>query len=249
MATKYYYFQAEAFDLADVVARVPAAATLAQVATTPGGTSLLAVSADDTYETDFLEAMASYGFTLIFSSLVVPPAIGQTRNYGALAADPAAGTFGPAAAGDNYWNTTSATWRVYNGTAWVGVVGSDTSILAWGNNSVASTTASRFLDPWYSDTLAPVAAVQWRSPRSGTAKNMRVRHNVTAGNGNDIVYTLRVNGVASALTVTLASTATDGSDLVNTVPIAAGDLLDIIVTKAAGIAASPTNITAVMEMS
>jgi hypothetical protein len=248
MATKYYYFKADPFDLPEVEARVPALAVLTQLSSSPLGTSFLVISGDDTYETDILEAMADQGFTLLSSSLTVPPAFAQVRTYGALAADPAAGTFGAPAAGDNYWNTTTAVWRVYNGTAWVGITGADTSVLSWGSDSVGTTVATRFLSPWYSDTLAQVSPVQWRSPRNALARNLRVRHNTTAGNGNAIVYTLRVNGVASALTVSLASTVADGSDLVNSVVIAAGDLLDLEVTKAAGIGASPSEIMAVFEL-
>jgi hypothetical protein len=74
-----------------------------------------------------------------------------------------------------------------------------------------------------------------------------VRHNAVAGNGNTIVYTLRVNGVASALSVTLASTSSSGADAVSTVAIATGDRIDIAVTKAAGVGASPNNITATVE--
>jgi hypothetical protein len=71
---------------------------------------------------------------------------------------------------------------------------------------------------------------------------MRVRHNTTAGNGNAIVYTLRKNGSAQALTVSLASTGADGSDTSNSVTVAAGDLVDIEVTKASSIATSPSDI-------
>jgi hypothetical protein len=76
---------------------------------------------------------------------------------------------------------------------------------------------------------------------------MRVRQEVPAGNGNAIVYTLRVNGVNSTLAVSILSTAQDGSDLVNTVAVVAGDEIDLRVTKAAVIAASPTDIEVTME--
>lgn len=122
------------------------------------------------------------------------------------------------------------------------------AVLLWGNSSVASTTTTRYLNPGFSDTgLAPTSAVQWRTPRAGTAKNLRIRHNTTAGNGNAIVYTVRKNNVATALTVSLASTSSDGSDLVNTVSFATGDLIDIEITKAAGVGASPDDVVAVAE--
>lgn len=121
------------------------------------------------------------------------------------------------------------------------------SALTWGNNSVAATTTTRFLTPWYDESTAQTIVVAWRIPRAGTIRNMRVRHNITAGNGNAIVYTLLVNGVATALTVSLASTAADGSDLVNTVAVAAGDLVSVRATKAAAVGTSPTDIIASME--
>lgn len=121
------------------------------------------------------------------------------------------------------------------------------AVLSWGNNSVAATTTTRFLLPWFDDSLAPIAPTQWRVSRSGTIRNMRVRHTTPAGNGNLIVYALRVNGVATLLAVSLASTAVDGSNLVNTVVVVAGDLVDIIVTKALAIGASPLQIMCTME--
>lgn len=127
-----------------------------------------------------------------------------------------------------------------------GVVASS-AVLGWGAGSVNPTTTTRFLFPWYADDLAQVTAIRWRAPRAGTLRNLRVRHNVTAGNGNLIVYTARVNGVATLLLVSLASTTADGSNLVNTVAVAAGDLLDISVTKALVVGASPTDITAALE--
>lgn len=117
-----------------------------------------------------------------------------------------------------------------------------TAILAWGNESVSPTTTTRYLTPWYDDDLASVAPVQWTTPRAGTIRRLRVRHNVPLGNGNAIVYTLRVNGVASALSASVASNVANGSDLVNSVAVAVGDLLDIEVTKALAVVTSPTDI-------
>lgn len=124
---------------------------------------------------------------------------------------------------------------------------SDAAVLTWGNNSVAATTTTRFLSPWYDESTAQTVAVAWRAPRDGSIRSMRVRHNITAGNGNPIVYTLLVNGVATALAVSLASTAADGSDLVDAVAVVAGDLLSLRVTKAAATGASPTDIIVSVE--
>jgi len=122
-----------------------------------------------------------------------------------------------------------------------------TDALLFGANSVSATTTTRYLWPSYDDSLCPTSPVQYRAPRAGTLQKLYVKHNTPAGNGNAIVYTLRINGVASALTVSLASTAADGSDLVNTVAVAAGDLLDIEVTKAASVGSTPQNIVASLE--
>ena len=126
-------------------------------------------------------------------------------------------------------------------------LGISNSFLGFGASGVSSTTTTRYLWPWYEDSLAQTSAIQMRVPRACTLKNMRVRHNTTAGNGNNIVYTVRKNGTATALTVTLASTASDGSDTTNTVSFAAGDLIDIEVTKASSIGTSPSNITVTIE--
>ena len=104
------------------------------------------------------------------------------------------------------------------------------------------------MPPGYDSALASLTAIQYRIPAACTLKNLRVRHNIPAGNGSSIVYTVRKNSVATALTASLASTASDASDLVNTVAFAAGDLLDIEVTKAASVGTTPNDILAIVEV-
>jgi hypothetical protein len=84
-------------------------------------------------------------------------------------------------------------------------------------------------------------------PRAGLLRNFGIRHNTPAGNGNAVVYTVRQNGVATALSVSLISTGSDGFDLANSVSFAAGDLVDIEVTKAADIANGVLNVVASLE--
>lgn len=140
--------------------------------------------------------------------------------------------------------TVDTTSLTFEGT----VAGADaTGSLLFGAGQIGSSTTDRYLFPAYSDSLAQTSAVQFRAPRAGTLQKLRVRHNITAGNGNNVVYTLRKNGTPTALTATLASTANDASDLVNTVGVAAGDLLDVIATKASTIGASPRDVTASIE--
>lgn len=119
--------------------------------------------------------------------------------------------------------------------------------LLWGASTVSFTTTTRYLYPFFDNGLAQTVAIRYRVPRAGTIRNLRVRHTTPGGNGNAIVYTLRVNGVASGLTTSLASTGTDASDLVTSVVVAAGDLVDIEITKVAGIAGSPNDVVATAE--
>jgi hypothetical protein len=121
------------------------------------------------------------------------------------------------------------------------------AVLVWGDTNIGATTTTRYLTPGYANSVAKTTALQLRMPRSGTLQNFYLRHTSGGGNGNNIVYTFRKNGVATGLTVTLASTANDASDLVNTVTVAKGDLIDIEITKAAGIAGSPTDVIATVE--
>jgi hypothetical protein len=121
-------------------------------------------------------------------------------------------------------------------------------VLLWGDSSVSATTTTRYLTPGYADGTASTAPIQFRVLSAGTLRRLRVRHNSTAGNGNAIVYTVRVNGVASAVTVSLASTSSDGSDLSNTVAVAAGDLVDIEITKASSVGTSPSEVMASLEV-
>lgn len=127
--------------------------------------------------------------------------------------------------------------------------GSRVPVLEWGNNGVTATTTTRFLTPGYTDSIAPTSVIQMRMSGQGQLSNLRVRQNTGAGNGNLIVYTVRINGVATALLVSMASTANDGSDLVNSVPYADGDLIDIRVTKAVAVGTSPSDIVATVDFS
>lgn len=119
--------------------------------------------------------------------------------------------------------------------------------LTFGANAISSTTTSRFLFPGYADSLAQTTTIQYRVTRVGVLKLMRVHQNVPAGNGNAVVYTLRVNGVNSTLTASVNSNASDGSDLTHNVTVAIGDLVDIIVTKAASIGTTPNDIVVTVQ--
>ena len=123
-----------------------------------------------------------------------------------------------------------------------------TSMVHWGNNSVTNTTTIRFLSPGWIAGTAPTAAIQWRVPFAAVLRNLYIRHGTGAGNGNNIVYTVRVNTVASSLSVAIPSTSVNGEDTANSVTVAAGDLIDIRVSKAVDVATSPSNIMATLQV-
>lgn len=118
--------------------------------------------------------------------------------------------------------------------------------LEWGNGSLSATTTTRYLTPSWDSATAPLAAndIEIDVVGPGVIFQPRVRHNTPAGNGNAIVYTVQVDGVSTALTLSLASTGTDVADLTGTeVAVSAGKhTLRIEVTKAASVGTSPSDV-------
>jgi hypothetical protein len=122
------------------------------------------------------------------------------------------------------------------------------AIISFGTNSVSATITTRYLFPFIADSAAPTSILNMVVPYAGTISKMHVYHNVTAGNGNNIVYTLVKNATPTALTVTIPSTTQTASDLVNSVSVNAGDTLALEVTKALSIGSSPVDIYVTMEI-
>jgi hypothetical protein len=78
---------------------------------------------------------------------------------------------------------------------------------------------------------------------------MFLRHNSPALSAVPITYTVRLNNVATALLVKIAANVADGSDLVDAVAGAQGDLVDIEVTKGGVLmGGSPHQIIASVEL-
>ena len=70
-------------------------------------------------------------------------------------------------------------------------------------------------------------------PRAGVLRNLRVKCQTAPGTGNTDAVTVRVNGVNSALTCNVVTTATTGSDLTHAPAVAAGDLVSVQVVQGA----------------
>ncbi len=171
-------------------------------------------------------------------------------------ADPTVKTFGVGRlyaalrTNETHWVTESIapyTWDENNDT-WISAISSDGAAeILFGANSVGTSTTDRFLYPGNAERLAQTTAVQYRATRAGTIRNLRVRHNITSTDTDVVTYTVRKNGAAQTLLVALAGNVADGSDLVNSFTVAAGDLIDIIVTKTANVAPSPRDVIATFE--
>lgn len=140
------------------------------------------------------------------------------------------------------WNESAETWD--------STLSSDGSAeVVWGADQIGTTTTSRYLYPGYAERLAQVSPVQLRVSRAGTIRNLRVRHNEPGGanTDNNVTYTVRKNGAAQPLLVTMLASASDGSDVANSFTVAAGDLIDIAVDKAGSTVPAPGDVVATYE--
>ncbi len=113
--------------------------------------------------------------------------------------------------------------------------------LLFGAESVATNTSVKYLRPGYTPDPAPTDPVQVPLTRAGTLRNMYI-HQTGDGNGTNLTYTVRINNVATALSITMASTDDNGVNIADSVDVDAGDLIDIEVTKAGGVGNSPDDI-------
>lgn len=140
-----------------------------------------------------------------------------------------------------YFKTTGA-----GNTGWRTMVGGP-SVIMFGDATLQQSTATRYLTPGYDAGGAPTVAMRYPVPRDGVIEDMRISCRAAPGNGNNVVYTLRVNSVASALAVTLASDTLDGS-ATGAVAVSAGDILDIEVTKATAIGSSLNDVLCTLNL-
>ena len=122
------------------------------------------------------------------------------------------------------------------------------SFLTWGDDSITTTTTTRYLTPGFDDGTAETTETGYRVPSAGTAQNMRVRARAAGSGAATLTYTLMVNGSPSSLSVAMSNTAQDGTDLVNTVSLSAGDLISIRVTKSTSLSSSPDDVVASLEV-
>jgi hypothetical protein len=139
-------------------------------------------------------------------------------------------------------------WRATAGYADASAGGTGT-IISFANDNIGGGAFTRYISPWNGGNssvaasgAAGLAELQYPLARGGTLRNLIVRHDagpIPPPPSVLITYTLLVNGVATALTVTLAATAgAQAIDLVNSVVVVQGDLVALEAVKT-GVVAPP----------
>jgi len=115
-------------------------------------------------------------------------------------------------------------------------------VYMFGDGNIASSTTTRYLTPGYDAGQALTTEIGIPFLRAGVIRGIVVYHEMGAGNGNDIEYTVRINKSTKVLAVAIASTSTTPVIDLGEVDVVAGDVASVMVTKALTIGASPQNI-------
>lgn len=124
------------------------------------------------------------------------------------------------------------------------------AILQWVSNS--SFAADQFIRSWsaqapsgteneFTKILIPGNAA------TRTLKNARAIVGTAPGAGTSDIFTVRVNGVATAIVVTITDDVTTGSDTTNTATVSPGDTVTVQGTKA-GAPAGATSVLFSLEL-
>lgn len=120
--------------------------------------------------------------------------------------------------------------------------------LTFGCEDISATDTVRYLPSGWDDNIATTSPYTVDVTRGGILRNLRVRQNSPAGNGNPVLYTVRINGAPTALVATLSSLDSSGANTADSVVVQAGDSLDIEITKpGGGLSSSPDDVTATLE--
>jgi hypothetical protein len=187
--------------------------------------------------------------------VTVRPRIGF--NAGALGANLFQGTGSPegvvtARIGSMYLRTdggqASAVYYKESGSSNTGWLALGGSVLVFGGSTTTTVATAVYLGPGWITT--PTATeLQIAITRPGTIRNLRVQ---VAGAGTDssnVTYTVRKNGVDTALAATINNNASGAaSDTADSFTVVAGDLISISVTKAGVVTAGQSNVTAAVEL-
>jgi hypothetical protein len=120
------------------------------------------------------------------------------------------------------------------------------ALITWGADNINPGVNLRFLYPGYAVSMATSTPIEWVVPEAGRLQRITARHNSAVGNGATVEYVLMVNGVATPMSVALATGAIGSASGNATVPVAVGDRLSIRVEKT--IAILDGNLRSVVTM-
>jgi hypothetical protein len=91
--------------------------------------------------------------------------------------------------------------------------------------------------------------IQYVVPRDGALRGLHVRHNAANGNGVDVRYTVRVDGVDTALDLLLATGVTGEANITGVVAVTAGQLVSVRASPVADIVSGALGTTVIVEFS
>jgi hypothetical protein len=113
-------------------------------------------------------------------------------------------------------------------------------VVGGGTAAGGTLTTNGFMGMFVSGSSTTEAQVQQPMPVAGTLKNLVIRLDAALSGGTSVVYTVRKNGAATALTctITTASAALTCSDVTHTAAFVAGDLISVG-TARVGLVTSP----------
>ena len=129
-------------------------------------------------------------------------------------------------------------------------INSNAAPISFGDMGINQSTTTRYLTPYFDQGSAPTKELGIRIQHAALLLAFSIEVGAGNGNGEDVVYTLRVNEVDTALAITLASTASGLTTTTTGAPItvADGDKLSVSVAKALAIGTSPTDVQAFIKV-
>jgi hypothetical protein len=103
------------------------------------------------------------------------------------------------------------------------------SLLSWASLNYGNSTSARYLHSDFQNAAADANEIvsQGVVTGAGTLRNLFVGGDTALGGGNSVTYTMRINGVDTALTATLTTGVQLGSDTTHSVSAVAGDAVAI----------------------
>ena len=118
----------------------------------------------------------------------------------------------------------------------------------FGNSSsgTCAGTATYYLSPVFGDSASGVSEYKQPAPFAGIIRDLYVIEN-TPHTTNTVTYTVRVNGVATAITCATASTVGTGSDTTHSATVVAGDYISVSMT-ANSQTVDPSNVIVVLTL-